>query len=132
MRRFASLCPQQTACRRPAAGRTAFDKNGFLLESMGWGGSEFVLAESQSRLYPAMRAKFGRDPTAVSKKVPFNFISRLSKWTPLSTQSCIDDTCPRVTMSISTFQNMHYLRHCGDKRIYSQRMCTVCSKLGWK
>ena len=24
-----------------------------------------------------MRAKFGRDPTAVSKKVPFNFISRL-------------------------------------------------------
>ena len=35
------------------------------------------LAESQSRLYPHMRAKFGRDPTAVSKKVPFNFISRL-------------------------------------------------------
>ena len=34
------------------------------------------LAESQSRLYPHMRAKFGRDPTAVSKKVPFNFISR--------------------------------------------------------
>ena len=43
---------------------------------MGWGGSEFFLAESQSRLYPYMRAKFGRYPTAVSKKVPFNFISR--------------------------------------------------------
>ena len=43
---------------------------------MGWGGLEFFLAESQSRLYPHMRAKFGRDPTAVSKKVPFNFISR--------------------------------------------------------
>ena len=35
------------------------------------------LAESQSRLYQHMRAKFGRDPTAVSKKVAFNFISRL-------------------------------------------------------
>ena len=44
---------------------------------MGLGGSEFCLAESQSRLYPHMRAKFERDPTAVSKKVPFNFISRL-------------------------------------------------------
>ena len=43
---------------------------------MGWGGSEFFLAESQSRLYPHMRAKFGRDPTAVSKKMPFKFISR--------------------------------------------------------
>ena len=43
---------------------------------MGWGGSDFFLAESQSRLYPHMRAKFGRDPTAVSKKLPFNFISR--------------------------------------------------------
>ena len=35
------------------------------------------LAESQSRLYPHMRAKFGCDPTAGSKKLPFNFISRL-------------------------------------------------------
>ena len=34
------------------------------------------LAENQSCLYPHMRAKFGCDPTAVSKKVPFNFISR--------------------------------------------------------
>ena len=34
---------------------------------MGWGGS---------RLYPHMRAKFGRGPTAVSKKVFFKFISR--------------------------------------------------------
>ena len=38
--------------------------------------NEIFLAESQSRLYPHMRAKFGRDPTAVSKKVAFNFISR--------------------------------------------------------
>ena len=45
---------------------------------MVWGGSEFLLAKSQSRLYPHMRAKFGRDPTAVSKKVPFNFTSRYS------------------------------------------------------
>ena len=45
---------------------------------MGWGGSEFVLAESQTRLYPHMRAQFGRDPTAVSKKVPFNIISRFA------------------------------------------------------
>ena len=44
---------------------------------MGWGGSEFFLAESQSRLYPHMRAKYGHDPTAVSKKLPFKFISRL-------------------------------------------------------
>ena len=36
------------------------------------------LAESQSRLYPHMRAKFGCDPTAGSKKRPFNFISRYS------------------------------------------------------
>ena len=59
---------------QPAAGRTAFDKKGFLLE---WGGvGQIFLAESQSRLYPHMRAKFGHDPMAVSKKVPFNFISR--------------------------------------------------------
>ena len=43
---------------------------------MGWGGSDFFLAGSQSRLYPHMRAKFGRDPTAASKKVAFKFISR--------------------------------------------------------
>ena len=42
---------------------------------MGW--VQFFLAESQSRLYPHMRAKFGCDPTAGSKKLPFNFISRL-------------------------------------------------------
>ena len=34
---------------------------------MGWGGSIF-LGESQSHIYPHMRAKFGRGPTAVSKK----------------------------------------------------------------
>ena len=41
---------------------------------MGWVGSEFFLADTQSRLYPHMRAKFGRDPTAVLKKVSFKFI----------------------------------------------------------
>ena len=30
------------------------------------------LGESQSRLYPRMRAKFGCDPTAVSKKCLLN------------------------------------------------------------
>ena len=54
----------------PTAADTAVsDTNGFLLE---WGGvGQFFLGESQSRLYPRMRAKFGRDPTAVSKKVSF-------------------------------------------------------------
>ena len=32
--------------------------------------------ESQSRLYPHMRAKFGRGPTFVSKKGSLKFISR--------------------------------------------------------
>ena len=46
---------------------------------MGWGGSEFCIAESQSRLYPHMRANFGRDPTAASKKVTFKLISNMTK-----------------------------------------------------
>ena len=37
---------------------------------------QILLGESESRLYAHMRAKCGRGPTAVSKKVPFNFISR--------------------------------------------------------
>ena len=41
---------------------------------LGWGGSECFLAESQSGLYRHMLAKFGRDPTAGSKKVSFKFI----------------------------------------------------------
>ena len=42
---------------------------------MGWGGlGQNFLADTQSRLYPHMRAKFGRDPTSVSKKVSFKFI----------------------------------------------------------
>ena len=72
--RIADLA-QRPSDGRPAAGRTAFDKKGFLVERGGVG-QNFFLAESQSRLYPHMRAKCGRDPTAVSKKVPFNFISR--------------------------------------------------------
>ena len=46
---------------------------------VGW--VRILLAESPSRLYPHMRAKCGRDPTAVSKKVPFNFISRWKRRT---------------------------------------------------
>ena len=34
--------------------------------------------ESQSRLYPHMRAKFGRGPTVESKKGSLKFISRYS------------------------------------------------------
>ena len=70
------MCPQRPASDgRPAAvGRAAFDNNGFLLKWDGVG--QFFLGESQSRLYPHMRAKFGRGPTALSKKVSFNFISR--------------------------------------------------------
>ena len=41
---------------------------------MGW--VQFFLAESQSRLYPHMRAQFGSDPTAGSKILSFKFISR--------------------------------------------------------
>ena len=41
---------------------------------MGWVN---FFGESQSRLYPHMRAKFGRGPTAVSKKISFKFISRI-------------------------------------------------------
>ena len=48
---------------------------GFYLIGVGW--VRFFLGESRSRLYPHMRAKFGRDPTAGSKKVPFKCISRL-------------------------------------------------------
>ena len=40
------------------------------------GVGQFFLGESQSRLYPHMRAKFGRGPTFVSKKLSFKFISR--------------------------------------------------------
>ena len=66
------MCPQHGRTDgRPAASRTAFDKKGFLLERVGVG-QNFFIAESQSRLYPHMRAKFGRDLTAVLKKVPFN------------------------------------------------------------
>ena len=39
---------------------------------MGW--VQFFLAESQSRLYPHMHAKFGSDPTAGSKILSFKFI----------------------------------------------------------
>ena len=38
------------------------------------------LAESQSRLYPHMRAKFGSDPTAGSKKNSLKFIIGWETW----------------------------------------------------
>ena len=53
---------------------------------MGW--VRFFLVESQSGLYPHMRAKCGRDPTAVSKKVSFKFISRL--FAMIFIQFCVD------------------------------------------
>ena len=45
-----------------------------LVVEIGVGWVRFLLGESRSRLYPHMRAKFGRDPTAGSKKVYFKFI----------------------------------------------------------
>ena len=42
---------------------------------MGW--VQFFLAECQSRLYPHMRAKFGCDPTAGSKKTAFKVYNRI-------------------------------------------------------
>ena len=45
------------------------------LNPLGWVGS-IVVGESQFRLYPHMRAKFGRGPTFVSDKGSFKFISR--------------------------------------------------------
>ena len=66
MRRFARS-------GRPAAfGRTdgrPSIRTGFYRNGVGW--VQFCLAEIQSRLYPHMRAKFGRDPTAGSKKSAF-------------------------------------------------------------
>ena len=44
------------------------------LNPPGLGWVRFFLGESRSRLYPHMRAIFGRDPTAGSKKVSFKFI----------------------------------------------------------
>ena len=44
---------------------------------------QHFLGESQSRLNAHMRAKFGRGPTAVSKNVPFNFISRIYRFSIL-------------------------------------------------
>ena len=56
-----------TADGRTPSIRTVFYRNG-----VGW--VQFFLAESQSRLYLHMRAKFGCDPTAGSKKLPLKFI----------------------------------------------------------
>ena len=42
-----------------------------------WGGvGQLFLGESQSRLYPHMRAKFGRGSTVVSKKGSLKFNNR--------------------------------------------------------
>ena len=61
------LCPHTVIQRSPI-------RRGFYYNGVGW--VKFVLGESQSRLYPHMRAKCWRCPTAVSKKVSFKFISR--------------------------------------------------------
>ena len=53
-----------------------------------------------------MRAKLGRDPTAVSKKVPFNFISRCGGPTKMN-KTCTpmikwnDPTCQRIPTYIT-------------------------------
>ena len=63
---------------------------GFYRNGVGW--VQFFLVESQSRLYPHMRAKFGRDPKAVSKKVPFNFISTcmdINVWALCNIKTCL-------------------------------------------
>ena len=52
----------------------AVRSDGHRTDSGGVGWVRFFLAESQSGLYRHMRAKFGRDPTAGSKKVSFKFI----------------------------------------------------------
>ena len=76
------MCPQRpasdgrpAACSlQPSAGRPSI-RAGFYQNGVGW--VKQCLGESQSRFYPHMRAKLGRGPTAVSKKVYFNFISSL-------------------------------------------------------
>ena len=73
--RIADLAQRPSDGRPAARSRPDGLREEGVSSRMGWGGSEFFLAESQSRLYPHMRAKCGRDPTAVSKKVPFNLIS---------------------------------------------------------
>ena len=60
-------------------GRSAGRYSGHRFErvSIRMGGvGQLCLGESQSRLYPHMRAKFWRGPKVVSKKVSFKFISR--------------------------------------------------------
>ena len=48
-----------------------------LMEPISATVGQFFFGESQSRLYPHMRAKFGRGPTVVSKKGSLKFISTL-------------------------------------------------------
>ena len=62
---------QRTVGRVPGWGSASI-RTGFYRNGVGW--VQFCLAESQSRLYPHMRAKFGSDPTAGSKMLSFKFI----------------------------------------------------------
>ena len=71
------------------------------------GGDNF-LGESQSRLYPHMHAKLGRDPTFVSKKRSLKFISRFGfPIVPMDSSHCIKKT--GVTMAKLT--GMQFIRH---------------------
>ena len=59
---------------RPSDDRPSI-RMGFVLD---WGGvGAIFLGESRSRLYPHMRAKFGRDPTAGSKKSVLQVYNRM-------------------------------------------------------
>ena len=59
------------------------------LNPLGWGGSIF-LGESQSRIYPHMRAKFGRGPTVVSKKEGFMIMKLLQVCQVQYCQQCVN------------------------------------------
>ena len=68
------ICPHRLSDGRPSI------RMGFVLDSGGVG--PIFLGESRSRLYPHMRAKFGRDPTAGSKSVlqVYNRICQMCAW----------------------------------------------------
>ena len=74
---------------------------------MGWDGSIF-LGESQSRLYPHMRAKFGRDPTFVSKKWSFKCISR-PRFVKMLSISVADSLVTRVGVLIRGYRFRLYI-----------------------
>ena len=67
------------------------------------GGSIF-LGESQSRIYPHMRAKFGRGPAVVSEKVQthklLNFYKYVSYNTANNVSSCGGDPVTQLIVNV--------------------------------